>query len=56
MLRLLGVGTPEQISGRARIPEISAKENGLGCVELEYREIRRIGVSLRGPLAGPELK
>jgi hypothetical protein len=39
MLCLLGVGTLQQVSGRACIPEVSAKERGLYCVELDYREI-----------------
>src|SRR6266850_3618191 len=56
MLRLLGVGILEQVSGCARIPEVSAEEEALGFVELEYREPRGIRVSLRGPLAGPEVK
>jgi hypothetical protein len=32
MLRLFCVGTPQQISGRARIPEVSAKEEALRLV------------------------
>ena len=38
MLCLLGVGTLQQEPGRACIPEVSAKEQALYFVELEYRE------------------
>src|ERR1700751_669741 len=55
-LRLFLVGTSKPIAGRSRIPEVSAKKRCLGCVEVEYRETGCISVSLRGPLAGPELK
>src|SRR6267143_1013248 len=56
MLSLLGVGILYQVSGCPRVPEVSAKEEALCFVELEYREPRGIRVSLRGPLAGPEVK
>src|SRR6266851_7038929 len=56
MLRLLFVRTSEQIACRARIPEVSAKKGGLRCVVIEYREIRRISISLRGPFTRPILK
>jgi len=39
MLCLLGVGTLQQVSGRASIPEVAAKEQGLFFVELEYGEV-----------------
>src|SRR6266481_2819352 len=50
-LCLVGVGIPQQISGCARIPEISAKEQTLLFVELKYREEGCIRVALRRPLA-----
>src|ERR1700722_4434588 len=56
MLRLLFVGTPEQIAGRARIPEISAKKGSLRCIVIEYWDIRRISVALSRPLTRPKLK
>src|SRR6267143_750640 len=56
MLRLLGVGILEQISGCPGIPEVSAKKELLGFVELEYRVPRGIGVSLGAALAGPEVE
>ena len=55
MLCLLGVGIPQQISGRAGIPEVSTKEKTLHLVVLEYGEKWRIRVSLRSPLAGPKV-
>src|SRR6266436_8832984 len=55
MLCLLGVGTPQQVTGRARIPEISAEEKALGFIVAEDREKGRIRISLRCPLAGPKL-
>src|SRR5882724_5756591 len=56
MLCLLGVGLLQNVAGRARIPEVAAEEEALGRVEVEYREIRRVRVSLRRPLAGPEVR
>src|SRR5437899_5804161 len=56
MLSLLGVRILYQVSGSRRVPEVSAKEEALGFVELEDREPRGIRVSLGGPLAGPEVK
>src|SRR6266851_1926983 len=55
MLCLLGVGTPQQVSGRTRVPEISAEKKALGFVVVEDREKGRIRISLRRPLAGPKL-
>src|SRR6266404_6802271 len=55
MLRLLGIGLLQNVAGRARIPEVAAEEEALGRVEVEHREIRRVPVSLRRPLAGPEM-
>src|SRR3981189_3307638 len=56
MLCLLGVGTPQQVSSRTRVPEIPAKEKALGFVVVEDWEKGRIRISLRCPLAGPKLK
>src|ERR1700733_11019017 len=55
-LCLLGIRGPEQISGCAGIPEISAKEGGLCGVVLQQREVTRICVSLRRTLAGTEVE
>src|SRR6266853_1499018 len=55
MLCLLGIGLLQNVAGRARIPEVAAEEEALGRVVVEYREIRRVRVSLRRPLAGPEM-
>src|SRR5229473_2576945 len=58
MLCLLGVSALQLVSGRACIPEISAKEgvrNQRG-VELQHWEIGRIRVALRYPLAGAKVK
>src|SRR5438876_6342493 len=38
------------------MPEVSGEEEGLGFVELEDREPGGVRVSLRGSLAGPEMK
>src|SRR6516162_2930099 len=56
MLCLLGVGTLQFVAGRARIPEVAAKERALCCIVFEYREIWRVGISLCRPLAGPKVK
>src|ERR1700720_223485 len=58
MLRLLGVGTLQQVSGRAPVPEVavgefSGKTRVKHLIQIKYRKFRRIGVSLRYPLAGP---
>src|SRR5207237_5834146 len=55
MLRLLGVGALQQVPRGAAIPEVSAEERARRVVELEYREIRGIRVSLRCPLPGAEM-
>lgn len=53
MLRLLRVRALQYVTGRARVPEVSANQRISGCVKVEYREIGRIRVSLRGPLVSP---
>src|SRR5258705_11917931 len=55
-LRLLRVGTLQQESGGASIPEISAEEQLLDFVVLEDREAWRIRVSLRCALARAEME
>ena len=55
MLCLLGVSALQQISCRAPIPEVPAKECVRRVVELEHREIGGIRVSLWRPLPGPEV-
>ena len=55
MLRLLGVGALQQVPRGAAIPEVPAEERARRVVELEYREIRGIRVSLRCPLPGAEM-
>src|ERR1700752_1951303 len=44
MLRLLGVGTLQLVSGRTPIPEVSTEEQILSLIELELGEHGRIRV------------